>query len=108
MKQFLIVLNEGQTCISNIRLPDQIVETLFSYYDDSPLHAKFLKLFKCFRLVFQQLDITIPTQIICEGQKITIPIGERSMQFQKFPMLMRNLSRRCIATRGGECFHVPS
>src|SRR3989337_1175616 len=34
---------------------------------------KFFKLFKCFRLLFHQVDIPIPTQIICEGQKITIP-----------------------------------
>ena len=40
--QFHIVLNEGQTRNSNIRLRDQIVETLFSCYDDSQLHSKIL------------------------------------------------------------------
>src|SRR3989337_664761 len=34
---------------------------------------KFFELFKCFRLMFHQVDIPISTQIICEGQKITIP-----------------------------------
>src|SRR3989337_3131166 len=34
---------------------------------------KFFELFKCFRLMFHQVDIPIPAQIICEGQKITIP-----------------------------------
>ena len=38
----LVILNEGQTRNSNIRLRDQIVETLFSCYDDSPLHSKIL------------------------------------------------------------------
>ena len=33
---------------------------------------KFFELFKCFRLVFHQVDIPISAQIIC-GQKITIP-----------------------------------
>ena len=42
MKQFRIILNEGQTRNSNIRLRDQIVETLFSCYDDSPLHSEIL------------------------------------------------------------------
>ena len=34
--------NEGQTRNSNIRPHDQIVETLFSCYDDSPLHSEIL------------------------------------------------------------------
>ena len=34
---------------------------------------KFFELFKCFRLVFHQVDIPISAQIMCEGQKITIP-----------------------------------
>ena len=34
---------------------------------------KFFELFKCFRLMFHQVDIPISAQIICEGQKITIP-----------------------------------
>ena len=34
VKLFHIVLYEGQTRNSNIRLRDQIVETLFSCYDD--------------------------------------------------------------------------
>ena len=71
MKLFHIVLIEDQTRNSNIRLRDQIAETLFSCYDDSPLHSE-IQLFKCFRLVFHQVDIPISAQIICEGQKITI------------------------------------
>ena len=35
-------------------------------------------------------------------------VGEHSMQFQKFPPVTQDLSRRCIATRGGECVYVPS
>src|SRR3954466_15721233 len=34
---------------------------------------KFFELFKCFRLMFHQVDIPIYVQIICEGQKIMIP-----------------------------------
>ncbi len=37
-----IVSNEDQTRNSNICLYDQIVETLFSCYDDSLLHSKIL------------------------------------------------------------------
>ena len=49
----LLFLTEGQTRNLNTLLYDQIVETLFSCYDDSPLHfLKFFKLFKCFILVF--------------------------------------------------------
>src|SRR3954463_6538795 len=33
---------------------------------------KFFELFKCFRLMFHQVDIPISAQIICEGKKITI------------------------------------
>src|SRR3989337_4144205 len=32
----------------------------------------FFELFKCFRLMFHQVDIPISAQIICEGEKITI------------------------------------
>src|SRR6266536_6519178 len=42
-------LNEGQTRNSNIRLHDQIVETLFSCYDDSPLHSEILRTFQMFQ-----------------------------------------------------------
>ena len=28
-------------------------------------------------------------------------VGKRSMQFKKIPMITQDLSRRCIATRGG-------
>ena len=73
VKLFHIVLIEDQTRNSNIRLPNQIIETLFSCYDDFPLHSKFFELFKCFRLMFHQVDIPISVQIIYEGQKITIP-----------------------------------
>src|SRR3954470_21690929 len=34
---------------------------------------KLFELFKCFRFMFHQEDIPISAQIICEGQKITIP-----------------------------------
>src|SRR3990170_7833140 len=34
---------------------------------------KFFKKFKCFRLMFHQVDIPISAQIICEGEKIMIP-----------------------------------
>src|SRR5512141_2557359 len=34
---------------------------------------KFFELFKCFRLMFHQVDIPISAQIICEDQKIMIP-----------------------------------
>ena len=37
-----LVLIKGQTHNSNIRLRDQIVETLFSCYDDSQLHSEIL------------------------------------------------------------------
>ena len=72
MKLFHIVLYEGQTRNSNILLHDQIVETLFSCYDDFPLHFDFFEIFKCFRFMFHQVDIPIYAQIICEGLKITI------------------------------------
>ena len=73
MKLFHIVLIEDQTRNSNIRLRDQIVETLFSCHDDFPLYSEIFELFKCFRLMFHQVDIPISAQIICDGQKITIP-----------------------------------
>ena len=74
VKLFDIVLIEGQTRNSNICLYDQIVETLFSCYDDFRFTLKLHELFKCFRLMFHQVDIPISAQIIREGQKITIPI----------------------------------
>ena len=37
-----IVSNEDKTRNSNIRLHDQIIETLFSFYDDSLLHSEIL------------------------------------------------------------------
>ena len=42
VKLFHIVLIEDQTRNSNICLRDQIAETLFSCYDDSPLHSEIL------------------------------------------------------------------
>ena len=42
MKLFHIVLNEGQTRNSNIRLHGQIVESIFSCYDDYPRHSEIL------------------------------------------------------------------
>ena len=35
-------------------------------------------------------------------------LGNVACNFKKIPMLTQDLSRRCIATRGGECVHVPS
>ena len=67
VKLFHIVLVEDQTRNSNIRLCDQIVETLFYCYDDFPLHSEIFELFKCFRLMFHQVDIPISAQITCEG-----------------------------------------
>ena len=52
VKLFHIVLIEDQTRNSNIRLRDQIVETLFSCYDDFRFTLKLYELFKCFRLLF--------------------------------------------------------
>ena len=49
VKLFHIVLVEDQTRNSNIRLRDQIVETLFSCYDDFPLHSKILWTFQMFQ-----------------------------------------------------------
>ena len=49
VKLFHIVLIEGQTRNSNICLYDQIVETLFSCYDDSLLHSKNLWTFQVFQ-----------------------------------------------------------
>ena len=40
VKLFRIVLIEDQTRSSNIRLCDQIIETLFSCYDDFALHSE--------------------------------------------------------------------
>ena len=40
-----------------------------------------------------------------EGGEI---VRKRSMQFSNFPTLMQDLSRRCIAMRGGEWVLVPS
>ena len=42
VKLFHIVLIEDQTRNSDIRLCDQIVETLFSCYDDFRLHSEIL------------------------------------------------------------------
>ena len=34
--------------------------------------------------------------------------GNVACNFKKIPTIMQDLSRRCIATRGGQCVHVPS
>ena len=49
VKQFHIVLNERQTRNSNIHLHDEIIETLFSCYDDSPLHSEIPWTFQMFQ-----------------------------------------------------------
>ena len=74
VKLFHIVLIEDQTRNSNICLRDQIVET-FSFLVTMIFHftLKFFELFKCFRLMFRQVDIPISAQIMCEGKKILIP-----------------------------------
>ena len=74
VKLFHIVLIEGQTRNSNIRLRDQIAEKLY-FLVTMIFHftLKLYELFKCFRLMFHQVDILISTQIICEGHKIMIP-----------------------------------
>ena len=65
MKLFHIVLIEDQTRNSNIRLRDQIAETLFSCYDDFFYFTlKFFEPFNYFRLMFHQVDIPISAQII--------------------------------------------
>ena len=73
VKLFHIVLIEDQTRNSNICLRDQIIETLFLVTMIFHFTLKFFELFKCFRLMFHQVDIPISAQIICECQKITIP-----------------------------------
>src|SRR3954468_22994787 len=74
VKLFHIVLIEDQTRNSNIRLRDQIVETLFSCHDDFSLFSEILLNFSNVSdFMFHQVDIPISAQIICEGQKITIP-----------------------------------
>ena len=35
-------------------------------------------------------------------------LGNVACNFKKNPTLTQDLSRRCIATRGGECVYVPS
>ena len=35
-------------------------------------------------------------------------LGNVACNFKKIPTIMQDLSRRCIATTGGECVHVPS
>ena len=74
MKLFHNVLIEDQTRNSNICLRGQIVET-FSFLVMMIFHftLKLYELFKCFTLMFHQVDIHISAQIICEGQKTMIP-----------------------------------
>src|SRR3954464_12246526 len=85
VKLFHIVLIEDQTRNSNIRLRDQIVETLFSCHDDFPLHSEILlNFFKCFRLMFHQVDIPISSQIIYEGQKIMIPASSINIHWTTY------------------------
>ena len=73
MKLFHIVLTEGQTRNSNTLLHDKIVETLFSCYDDFPLHSEnYMNFSNVSDFMFHQVDIPISAQIICEGQKIMI------------------------------------
>ena len=73
MKLFHIVLTEGQTRNSNI-LPLRSYRRNFYFLVMMIFHftLKFFELFKCFRLMFHQVDIPISAQIICEGQKITL------------------------------------
>src|SRR3954468_14012893 len=73
VKLFHIVLTEGQTRNSNI-LPLRSYRRNFYFLVTMILHftLKFFELFKCFRLMFHQVDIPISAQITCEVQKITI------------------------------------
>ena len=74
VKLFHIVLIEDQTRNSNI-LPLRSYRRNFYFLVTMIFHftLKFFELFKCFRLMFHQVDIHISAQIICEVQKITIP-----------------------------------
>ena len=74
VKLFHIVLIEDQTRNSNI-LPLRSYRRNFYFLVTMILHftLKFFELFKCFRPVSHQVDMPIYAQIICEGQKITIP-----------------------------------
>ena len=76
VKLFHIVLTEGQTCNSNI-LPLRSYRRNFYFLVTMILHftLKFFELLKCFRFMFHQVDIPISAQIICEGQKIMIPVA---------------------------------
>src|SRR3954465_11053905 len=69
-------LNEGQTRNSNI-LPLRSYRRNFYFLVTMILYLtlKFFELFKRFRLMFHQVDISISAQIICEGQKIMILVA---------------------------------
>ena len=53
---------------------NHIIETFIFVTMILHFTLKFFELFKCFRLVFHQVDILISAQIICEDQKIMIPV----------------------------------
>ena len=45
---------------------------------------KFFELFKCFRLMFHQVYIPRSTQIICVGQKLTIPAASLNIHWTAY------------------------
>ena len=64
MKLFHIVLLEDQSRNSNIRLRNQIAETLFFVMMIFHFTLKFFEPFNYFRLMFHQVDIPISAQIL--------------------------------------------
>ena len=117
VKLFHFVLIEDQTRNSNICLRDQIIET-FSFLVTMIFHftLKLFELFKCFRLMFHQVDIPISAQIICEGQKITVPAAclntHRTADIDMFISNKVRLQRldtplRCAVPSGVSCETIP-
>src|SRR3954463_4085333 len=76
---------------------------------------KFFELFKCFRLVFHQVDIPISAQIICEGEKITISATSLNIHrttyicmydFQQICCSLHSTGERCLSHLAHEArFH---
>ena len=66
---------------------------------------KFFELFKCFRLVFHQVDTPIPTQIIYEGEKITISATNFNIQWTTY-ICMYDFQQICCSlhSTGERCF----
>ena len=62
---------------------------------------KFFELFKCFRLMLHQVDILISTQIICEGEKITIPAASLNIHWTTYTN-MYDLQQICCSLHCSE------